>query len=97
MSDYRKDLIRKYADDCQEKARKYYQMYQTTGSVSQERTYRKYEDLSDICAWAAKWVDDEDDARYRRIKNINDYCDKLTHEKYTRDEVIAMLKHIALW
>lgn len=95
--DYRLDMVRKYSDEMQKKARKYYQLYQETGMASQERTYKKYEDLSDICTWAEKWIEEEAEDKMKRMRNVKAYCERLTQEKYTKEEVIEMLKDIAGW
>lgn len=95
---YKLAIIDKHRREYTKLRDKYFDEYQNSGSRSSERTYRKYDELTDICGYAYAYVQEEDDEKRRRVSNIRTYIqEQLRHDKYTKQEVIEMLEMIARW
>ncbi len=79
--------------DAEKKADKYYWEYQNGGSSRTYNTYEKYDHLVTICRNAIENITEENDRQLRREHNYEEFLKKLpTHEKFTRDEVMDLIR-----
>lgn len=89
--------IEKVRHEMQAKCDRYFSEYQETGIAGKEKTYRKYEQLADICTLALKQVREADDDKARRHRNIMARINDLTEETYTKKQVADLLREISFY
>ena len=93
MNKYKYDKALKYYDRYDKYYRRAYRDYQDTGMTRFECEYRLFEDIRDICQWCMQGLEsDHDDRQSRREHNYEHFIDKIINEKYTREEVIKLIK-----
>lgn len=84
-------LVTKIMTEAQKKYDKYWYEYQCTGSPSQERTARKYENLVTCCELALKELDEGCDNCLRRYKNGKAMADKLRQRRDVGGETMITI------
>lgn len=97
-------LVTKIMAEAQKKYDKYWHEYQCTGSPSQERTARKYENLVMCCELALKELDKGCDNCLRRYRNGKAMVEKLRQRRdvghetaISIDEVITLVENASMF
>lgn len=91
------ETTREWLERYEKKYQKAFDNYQATGEARYDRQQIEYDIICDAFRAKLQQKSERDDSVKKRLTNMHAVVDRLVNEKYTKAEVIKMLRDAVYW
>jgi len=91
------ETTREWLEHYEKKYQRAFDNYQATGEARYDRQQYEYDVICDAFRALLRQKSERDDSIRQRLVNMNAVVDRLVNDKYTRAEVIKLLRDAVYW